>query len=128
MGAPLPPALSHGRRDDDEGRRGADARRGRAMIRRHTLRMSAAVLPLSATPAMAGEGEDGGRVFHMVRGELDWSRSDGEDLITWASAAWLGGDRDKGWFRSEGEVLGGETEQAELWGLYSRNIAAFWDL
>jgi len=98
------------------------------MIRRHIIRIAAAVLPLSATPAMAVEGEDGGQVFHMVRGELDWSRSDGEDLITWDSAAWLGGDRDKGWFRSEGEVLGGETEQAELWGLYSRNIAAFWDL
>jgi copper resistance protein B len=77
---------------------------------------------------MATEGEHEREIFHMVRAEADWSRSDGNNLITWDSSGWLGGDRDKAWFRSEGEVLDGKTEQAELWGLYSRNVAVFWDL
>jgi copper resistance protein B len=86
---------------------------------------------LAATPARAME-EDG--TFHRVDVELDGTRTAGASLFTWEGAAWIGGDRDKAWFRTEGEIRGGETEQAEIWALlsraigYSGNIAdSFWD-
>lgn len=98
------------------------------MTRRPILEIAAAAFILSAVPALAMDGEHGGQVFHLVRAEVDWSKSDGKDLFAWDASGWIGGDRDKAWFRSEGETLGGKTEQAELWGMYSRNIAAFWDV
>jgi len=84
-------------------------------------------------PSFAMEnGEHGGQLFHVVRAELDatdtqWlDRNDGA-LFTWDASAWYGGDREKLWLRSEGEILAGDIEQAEFWALYSRNIAEFWD-
>lgn len=82
----------------------------------------------SAAPVLAADEAEGAQIFHVVRGEADWSRSGGENLFTWDSSGWVGGDVHKAWMRSEGEVHGGELEEADLWGLYSRNVAPFWDL
>lgn len=49
------------------------------------------------------------------------------DIAAWDFDGWAGGDRNKLWLKSEGEVMNGTTEQAELWGMWSRNIDTFWD-
>jgi copper resistance protein B len=98
------------------------------MIGRPAAAIGTLALIVSATPVPAAGAELGERIFHVVRGEGDWSRSDGETLFTWDSSGWVGGDVHKAWFRSEGEVHGGEVEEADLWGLYSRNVGTFWDL
>ena len=98
------------------------------MIGRPAAAIGALALISSMTPAIAGEGGHDAQIFYVVRGEADWSRSDGSNLYTWDSSGWVGGDVHKAWLRSEGEVHGGEVEEAELWGLYSRNVATFWDL
>ena len=127
MGVPLPPALSHGIRDDDQGRRRAHDRRGRAMKPRHISLLAIAAV-LATHPAAAMEGDDAHRVFHLVRAEIDWTKVDREDLVTWDFRGWLGGDRNKAWFRTEGKVRDGHVKEAELWALYSRNVATYWDV
>ena len=65
--------------------------------------------------------------FHMMRLETDLGDSNVGSYGTWDLDGWVGGDTEKVWLRSEGDVIDGKTEEAELWALYSRNIATFWD-
>jgi copper resistance protein B len=67
------------------------------------------------------------RTFTFVQIEADYGDNDGVDHATWDIDAWIGGDRNKLWLKSEGEAEDGELEQAELQVLYSRNIWTFFD-
>ena len=60
--------------------------------------------------------------------ELEWRQDSGNDALAWDAHAWVGKDRDKLWFKSEGEKASGTTEDFELQLLYNRAVAAFWDL
>jgi copper resistance protein B len=71
--------------------------------------------------------EEGAR-FHMVRAEIDTARHDGEDILNWDGEAWIGGDRNKLWLKSEGDADGGEVRNGEVQALWSRNVASFWDV
>lgn len=67
-------------------------------------------------------------LFHAVKLEADVGASRNGALTTWDLDGWIGGDYNKLWLKSEGEVLEGETpERAEYWAMYSRNVAQFWD-
>lgn len=79
----------------------------------------------AVAPAMAMEEA---MIFHMVRAEIDGARIDGDDVINWDGEAWIGGDRDKFWLKTEGELSDGDADDAEIQALWSRNVAAFWDL
>ncbi|NEX91241.1 copper resistance protein B [Caulobacter sp. 17J65-9] len=68
------------------------------------------------------------RTYTMVRMQADASEADGAGLVTWEGDAWVGGDVNKLWLKTEGEVHDGEPEKAELQALWSRNVATFWDL
>jgi copper resistance protein B len=46
----------------------------------------------------------------------------------WEGSAWIGGDLDRLWLRSEGEREHGRTEAADLEVLYGRSVSAWWDL
>lgn len=98
------------------------------MMGRPAAAFGTLALIASTTPALAEDGEQDAQIFYVVRGEADWSRSDGENLFTWDSSGWVGGDVHKAWVRSQGEVHGGDVDETDLWGLYSRNVATFWDL
>ena len=41
---------------------------------------------------------------------------------------WIGGDTHKLWLKGELEGHKGQLEESEVWALYSRNVADFWDL
>jgi len=79
----------------------------------------------AAAPAAAMEE---GMTFHMVRAEIDAAEIDGADVFNWDGEAWIGGDVNKLWIKSEGVIVDGETEDAEIQALWSRNVADFWDL
>lgn len=66
--------------------------------------------------------------FHMVRGEVDTSQIDGVDVLTWDGEAWIGGDTNRLWLKTEGDIEDGDVHDAEIQALWSRNIADFWDL
>lgn len=68
------------------------------------------------------------RTYTMVRLQADAAEADGEGLVSWEGDAWIGGDVNKLWLKTEGEVHGGEAEKAELQALWSRNVATFWDV
>lgn len=65
--------------------------------------------------------------FHMIRLDTDIGDSSGRSFGSWDLDGWVGGDVEKLWLQSEGEIVGGNTEEAELWAMYSRNIATYWD-
>jgi len=46
----------------------------------------------------------------------------------WEGQAWIGGDINKLWLKTEGNIVQGKTDDAELEAYYSRAIAAFWDV
>lgn len=71
--------------------------------------------------------EHGERFFHAFRLAAGVGSSDGDGMIDWHFDGWIGTDENKLWLKSQGERKKGETEQAELWALYSRNIGTFWD-
>jgi copper resistance protein B len=60
---------------------------------------------------------------------LEYQLRDGEDLALWDLQGWWGGDLNKAWLKTEGEWTDAKgLESGELQLLYSRAIAAFWDL
>lgn len=65
--------------------------------------------------------------FHAFRLETDAGNSREGTLSTWDLRGWVGNDTDKLWLRSEGDVVDGNARTAEFWGMYSRNVATFWD-
>ncbi len=59
---------------------------------------------------------------------LELRHTDAGNLAYWEGQAWVGGDINKLWLKSEGGVLKGRTEEADLEVLYSRAVTAFWDV
>ena len=81
-------------------------------------------------PTLAwGHGDDDPLLAKVMVDQFEWRRSTGGDqgALVWEGGAWLGRDRDKLWFTTEGERVEGVTEEAELQLRYSRAIAPFWD-
>ena len=60
---------------------------------------------------------------------LEYQVRDSEDVALWDLQGWWGGDLNKAWLKTEGDWTdSGGVENAELQLLYSRAVAAFWDL
>ncbi|MGA7800300.1 MAG: copper resistance protein B [Gammaproteobacteria bacterium] len=59
---------------------------------------------------------------------LEVRDTDAGNLAYWEGQAWIGGDINRLWLKSEGGVLKGHTEEADLEALYSRALTAFWDV
>ena len=71
--------------------------------------------------------EHGGTVNHMFRLEADTGAGPHGAVSSWDLDGWVGTDENKLWLKSEGTHENGKLEDGELWGMYSRNIATFWD-
>lgn len=56
-----------------------------------------------------------------------WKRDAGSGQA-WEASAWIGGDIDRLWLRSEGEREGGRTHASDLDVLYGHAISPWWDL
>lgn len=82
-----------------------------------------------AVPAAAQEahGHDGGINNFTLVEEADLTRFNGKLVANWEAQGWIGSDRNKFWWRSEGETKGPRLEQSEFQALYSRNVATFFD-
>ena len=66
--------------------------------------------------------------FLALADELEWQSGDGDPGVVWKGRGWVGKDRDRLWFRSEGESEGGRLESAEVHLLYGRAISPWWDV
>lgn len=88
-----------------------------------------ALLMAFAYPPSLRAAEEGALYSLMLVDRLEYQTNEGDSLLVWDAQGWLGGDSDKFWFKTEGEqALGGDLEEAEIQGLYSRAITSFWDL
>ena len=68
-------------------------------------------------------------ITYFAADRLEAQLRDGNDAVLWDAEGWIGGDLNKAWFKTEGEHDEDEgLERAELQLLYSRAVAAFWDL
>ncbi len=66
--------------------------------------------------------------YFVQLGQLEWQTGGGSDAFSWDSKGWVGQDRNRLWFRTEGDRSGGRTEQAQVNLLYGRAIARWWDV
>ncbi|KPF80436.1 hypothetical protein IP88_00440 [alpha proteobacterium AAP81b] len=90
-----------------------------------------AIALLAAAPAAAAEpmaGHDHDRLLSFTRGQADYARARGEDIVTFDGEGWIGGDAHKFWWKTEGDIDGGKATRAEIQALYSRNVWAFFDV
>ena len=75
-----------------------------------------------------GHAHDAGRNGLLRIDRLEaWDASGGSGQA-WEAQAWIGGDVQRLWLRSEGERERSRTRAAELELLYGRGIAPWWDL
>lgn len=75
--------------------------------------------------AMANMHKPG--IYHMFTLETGLSRKNGLDTGSWDFDGWAGGDTNRLWLKSEGEITDGKTDKGELWALYGRHVATYWD-
>jgi copper resistance protein B len=87
----------------------------------------AAALLLTSTVAHAGMDDDP-TLFSVMIDKLEYRAMKGDNLVVWDADAWLGKDLNKLWFKTEGEIANGTTEDAWAEILYSRGISAYWDV
>lgn len=59
---------------------------------------------------------------------LEVSDADDGTALGWEAAAWIGGDIQRLWLRSEGEAVDGRIEHGDVEVLYGRSVRAWWDV
>ncbi|HSC76476.1 MAG TPA: copper resistance protein B [Pseudomonadales bacterium] len=97
------------------------------MLTKKLLPLPLCLLVLILSPA--SHAHDDMPLFHAFRLELDAGESrDNESVANWNLDGWIGGDDNKLWLKSEGAVIGHNTESSENWAMVSRNVATFWDV
>ena len=71
----------------------------------------------------------GGQVNYFLQADrLEVQTNGGFGLMAFEAQGWVGGDRQKFWFKTDKEyVEGGDLKEAEVQGLYSRAISPFFD-
>lgn len=66
--------------------------------------------------------------FQVLFDQLEWQFVHGEPGSRWDSKAWIGGDRNRLWIRSEGDAVDGILDTAEAQVLFGRSITRWWDV
>lgn len=77
--------------------------------------------------AFASDQQDGNS-FHAFKLEAAAGDNRDDDAVSeWDLDGWAGGDNHKLWIKAQGHQEDHETVNSELWLMYSRNVATFWD-
>lgn len=95
----------------------------------------AVAAPVTGQPPHIANGwaspvEDRMRFNYVLTDRLEFSSGDEPSALAWDVQGWYGGDRNKFWWKTEGEqsVAGKSQGSGEIQALYSRLVAPFWDL
>lgn len=70
--------------------------------------------------------DDNALNYFVLFDQLEW-QSGTDDAVSWDTKGWIGRDRDRLWFRTEGEREGSRLAHAEAQLFYGRAIARWWD-
>ncbi len=87
----------------------------------------ALTLPAVA-PLFGGEMEDDPTLFAIFADQFEWRVAEDDDLLVWDAQGWIGKDLNKFWWKTDGEMEGGNVDDAELQFLFSHSIAAYWEV
>jgi copper resistance protein B len=66
--------------------------------------------------------------YFVLFDQLEWQDLDGGDSGSWDTKAWVGGDRNRLWFRTEGDVRNGSFSATQTHVLFGRAITRWWDV
>jgi copper resistance protein B len=66
--------------------------------------------------------------YFVLFDQLEWLHGSGASALNWDNKGWVGKDRNRLWFRSEGERNDRDLERAEAHLFYGRAIRRWWDL
>ena len=102
----------------------------------HAPSTSATPIPLvtqadreAAFPAVHTHHEHGTSVnSYWLLDRLEVSDTDDGTTLGWEALAWLGGDVQRVWLRSEGESVDSRIEHGDVEVLYGRSVRAWWDV
>ena len=82
----------------------------------------------AAFPDMQGHTvHDNAVNYFVLFDQFEGQVGDGQDGFSWDTKGWVGQDRNRLWFRTEGDRLGGRLEQAQSNVLYGRAFSRWWD-
>ncbi len=107
---------------------------GKEMEMKRSLRVLAATAGLMVY-GLPVSGEEMGTSMHdepmlskVMIDRVERRYAEPDALTYWEGQAWLGGDINKLWLKSQGDVVKGDTTEANLEAYYSRAVAPYWDL
>jgi len=66
--------------------------------------------------------------YFVLFDQLEWQSFEGANGMNIDTRGWIGRDRDRLWFRAEGDGEGGRVGEAQTHVLYGRQFARHWDL
>lgn len=66
--------------------------------------------------------------YQVLLDQVEYTHSSQGSGMAWDVQGWVGRDYNRLWVKSEGARLGGHTEDGRLELLWSKPVAAFWDL
>lgn len=66
--------------------------------------------------------------YFVLADQLEWQSGSEGRGVSWDTKGWIGGDRTRFWFRSEGERESGALRHGELHALYTRPVGRWWDV
>jgi copper resistance protein B len=100
-----------------------------------TVELPAFILPVTeedrkaAFPDVGGHATHGSRVNYFVLfDQLEWQSSAGGTGVNVDAKGWVGGDRTRLWFRTQGDGEDGRVGDAEVHILYGRQLSRWWDV
>ncbi len=70
---------------------------------------------------------DDGVLAKVMLDRLEARSTDAGHATYWEGQAWVGSDLNKLWLKTEGNVVKGSLEEADVEAFYSRAVAPFWD-
>jgi len=84
---------------------------------------------LAAFPPLPGHQVHDQQInWAVLVDELEYQNFESSSALKWNATAWVGGDVDRLWLRTEGEREQGTTHKAELQALWGHAISPWWEL
>jgi copper resistance protein B len=82
----------------------------------------------AAFPDVQGHAvHDGAINYFVLFDQLEWQFGERADGLNIDSRGWIGGDRDRLWFRAEGNGEDGRIGEAQMRVMFGRRFARWWD-
>jgi uncharacterized protein involved in copper resistance len=83
----------------------------------------------AAFPPVEGHATHGASLHYFVLSANSSGKSlDGGDSRSWDTKGWVGGDRNRLWFRTEGDVRNAAVTATQSRVLFGRSFARWWDM